>query len=509
MRLTLLLFACPGIVLVSCSGSADLREQAERRMPTHGPLAEARRSEGEAARQRAEALPSEQPLPSPLSIEGCVTWALGHNRELRAQVNAAERARLDVTSAYSSAYSPRLTANAQRTRTSTETAGNTRRDSSTAQVALNTNLLGFTVAPYLSNSWSETQGVADGTPYRSAAGIAISRRIFALAEGSRLSQQLTSADRGYAKAANSLTLSSRRMALDAARAFFELQRAESRLRLRDSRLQQAKAFFAGVRESVAAGLKAPIEETNAAIDANQAEANLLSDRQALANARDRLLSQLDRPLGGEVAIQPSVVTGVRPQLPLIEADIARVRLAHEDLLNLRLDREQVRDDLSIARDRLAPQVTATANAARTWESDRLGGDDAPADVVSLKFELDMPLDGWTGERAGWRRQQRLERELRLRLRSQETELERQVRELRRRIDNQVRSVDLAQLRLEAERAKFAATEASYSTGRVDNLELTRARESLDQAEVSLIETRIDLVLALSEREALVPPEDAK
>ncbi len=476
-------------------------------MPESGPVGEARQVEAEAARARSIAESAPQ-LPVPLPIDACVTWALVNNRDLRAQINAAERARLDVTVAYSSTYTPRLTASGQRTRNSDQ-AGSRRSDEAEARVALNTNLLGFTVAPYVSTSWSESEGVADGTPYGSAAGIAISRRIFALAEGTRLSQQLTSADRAYAKAANSLTLRTRRIALDAARAFYELQRSESRIRLREGRLKQTKDFLAGVREAVAAGLKAPIEETNAAIDANQAEANLLADRQSLANARDRLLSQLDRPLGGEVVIAPSDVTAVKPLLPPIEQDIARVMDAHEDLLNLRIDQDQARDDTAIAQDRVVPQVTATASAGRTWESDRLAGNDAPADVVALKIEVDMPLDAWTGERASLRKQLRQERDLRLRLRSLQTDLERQVRELRRTIEVQVRSVDLAQQRREAERAKFAATEASYRTGRVDNLELTRAREALDQAEVSLVESRIDLVLALAEREALVPPEEAR
>ena len=121
----------------------------------------------------------------------------------------------------------------------------------------------------------------------------------------------------------------------------------------------------------------------------------------------------------------------------------------------------------------------------------------------------MPLDAWTGERAGLRKQERQQRELRLRMRSSEMDLERQVRELRRRIEVQLRTVQLSVQRLEAERAKFAATEASYRTGRVDNLELTRARETVDRAEVDLLEARIDLVLALAERESLVPPEAAR
>jgi len=492
-----------GVVLAGCSRTGELREQADRAMPSEGPVGEARQAESVAI-----GTTTSQPvtgLPQPLTIDGTISWAVANNRDLRSQINAAERARLDITIARSTVYAPRLTATGTRT-LSTTSSGTLADNESVGRVALNTNLLGFTVAPYALGSWGDQDGVVNDRPYGSAVGIAVSRRIFALAEDTRLSAPLTTADRSYAKSVNALTLRTRRIALDAARAFFDLQRAQTRIKQRESRLKQARSFLTGVKESVAAGLKAPIEETNASIDLNQSEANLLSDQQSVANARDRLLSLLDQPLGSLVMITAKDVTDVKPDLPSLEDDIARVLASHEDLVNLRIDLDQSNDDQHVARDRLAPQVTATATAGRTWNSERFAGTESEADVISLGVTVDMPLDGWTGERAALHQKQRNARDLRLRMRASSSELERQVRELRRRIDVQVRSVDLAQQRLVAEQAKFAATEASYRTGKVDNLELTRARETADRAEVDVIDTRIELVLALAERESLLPPE---
>lgn len=493
-----------GVVLAGCSRTGELREQADRAMPSEGPVGEARQAESAAI--GATTIQATTGLPQPLTIDGTISWAVANNRDLRTQINAAERARLDITIARSTVYSPRLTATGTRTLSTTTSSGTRADNESVGKVALNTNLLGFTVAPYALGSWGEQDGVVDNRPYGSAVGIAVSRRIFALAEDTRLSAPLTTADRSYAKSVNALTLRTRRIALDAARAFFDLQRAQTRNKQRETRLEQARLFLTGVKESVAAGLKAPIEETNASIDLNQSEANLLSDQQAVANARDRLLSLLDQPLGTLVMITAKDVTDVKPDLPALQDDIGRVLAGHEDLVNLRIDIDQSNDDQRVARDRLAPQVTATATAGRTWNSERFGGTDEEADVIALGVTVDMPLDGWTGERAALHQQQRSSRDLRLRSRSSSSELERQVRELRRRIEVQVRSVELAQQRLVAEQAKFAATEASYRTGKVDNLELTRARETVDRAEVDLIDTRIELVLALAEREALLPPE---
>lgn len=486
-----------------CSTTAGIRQDAERRMPIAGPVAEARRSEA-AALAGSQAEPAA--LPQPLPLRDCVTAALGGNRDLRLRLSAAERARLGIVKARSEVYAPQLTASVSRT-VERDAAGSVRDDQAEARIAVATNALGFSIAPYASGARSDDEADPDATPYAAAAGIEISRRILAGHEALRLGAPLTRADRAFAQAVNNLSLRTRSLALDASRAFFELQKAEARNRLRQARVEQARASLAGIREAVAAGLKAPVEEINAAIDLNQAEANLLADNLAVANARDRLLDLLGQPLGGALAIVPADVDAAKTDLPPLDADLARVLAGHEDLANLRLDQDQSREDALLARDRLLPQITASASAERSWSGARPGAG-TPDDIVALTLALEMPLDAWAGERAAARIAERQLRELRLRLQQRSAELERELRELRRRIEVRTSGVALAGRRLTAERAKFAATEASYRTGGIDNLELTRARDALDRAEVDDMESRIDLVLALAEREALLPPAEA-
>ncbi|MEK7415519.1 MAG: TolC family protein [Planctomycetota bacterium] len=485
------------------SDAAKLRTDADTHMPSAGPIAAARADESSQSLHPERQGEAERPLPQPLSIGACIDWALEHNRDLRQRISSAERSRDGISIARSDAYAPTLTASATR-ELAKAVDGTTRTDSATAKIALTTNVVGFTVAPYAEESWSAIDSYTGATPYSHRVGVSVSRRLFSLAEWSRLDQPLTQADRAYASAVNSLTLESRRSAFTVASAFMNLQRAQTRMHLRERRVEQAIQFVAGVHESVADGLKAPVEETNAVIDRNQAEADLLGDRLAVANARDQVLSLLDRPLGSALDIEASRVDDIHPELPPLEADIALVLNSHEEILNQHIDLEQRRDNERIQHDRLAPQLTATVAAERRWDAATALARANPEDVVSLSFGLELPMDGWAGERASLRQQERLLRESRLKLRAKQAELELEVRQLRRRIDRQVTAVNLADQRLQAEREKFAATEASYRTGRVDNLELTRARSSLDQAEVGLLESRIDLVLLLAEREAVLP-----
>ena len=45
----------------------------------------------------------------------------------------------------------------------------------------------------------------------------------------------------------------------------------------------------------------------------------------------------------------------------------------------------------------------------------------------------------------------------------------------------------------------------YEQGDVDNLEVTRAKQDLDAAEIRLLDARIDLRLAIAEYESILPP----
>ncbi|MEM7392425.1 MAG: TolC family protein, partial [Verrucomicrobiota bacterium] len=68
-------------------------------------------------------------------------------------------------------------------------------------------------------------------------------------------------------------------------------------------------------------------------------------------------------------------------------------------------------------------------------------------------------------------------------------------------------VGLNQQRLEAERARLKASLVRYEDGDIDNLEVTRAKQTVDDAEINLINTNIDLVIAEEEYRSLLPPRE--
>jgi outer membrane protein TolC len=494
------------LVLAGCSADPAVRSQVSALTPLDPALAAAQAHEDEAWRGPAPAPPFD--LPQPLTLDACIAAAVERNRGFRKQISALERKRLSVVTATATLDAPKLKGEAKRAITDingTAKAGSDRTDSAEATLSVEQRLAGFSIAPYATQGFSQTDG-AGATPYTSTVGLSISRSLLNGSAALNQRKDLTAAERSYLNEARNLRLYLRILCRDAAKAFLDLQLAEARLQLRERRLEESRASAQAVREAVAAGLKAQLEATNAAIDLNQAELDLLSDQTAVANKREDLRSLLDLPLAGAIALSPTVLADTVPDLPAMEQDLERVLAGHEDLAKLATDLDGALENARISRDTVQPQLTGTLAASRAWKGPNPGEGDERDDRVSLTLTYEMPLDGWTGQRAAWHNALRSVRETRIDLAAKRVELEAQVRDLHRNLAQLVRQVQLAATRVEAEQAKYRATEINWTTGRVDNLELTRARQDVGQAEVALLEARINLAKARADREALLPPQ---
>ena len=87
------------------------------------------------------------------------------------------------------------------------------------------------------------------------------------------------------------------------------------------------------------------------------------------------------------------------------------------------------------------------------------------------------------------------------------------RDLEKRLLSKMRSIQrwnttvtLSTERLEAEQRKLEATLKRYETGTTDNLEVTRAKQAMDDAEVSLLDARINRIVAVAEYQTMIPSD---
>lgn len=444
--------------------------------------------------------------PEPLTRSACVREALRANRPYRNAESAFARSGLGIAVAAAQVFAPSLTA--------AYTVDNDPENAGSARVGIKSTAAGFDIEPYVRFGYDQNRTTPAGGPYlsdyESAAGIAVTRKLFNISESLRKRLPVSQAERAYWSAANDLAIRARQLEYDAARSFLEVQRNEARVAMRRRSTAQTAEYLAAMKDQVAKGFKAPLEQLNAEISANQDQADLVSDETADRNAREALNQLLGRPVTAGVAITPedlAAATAAVPEPPL-ERDVVRITSQHESLGTRRLDIDNAIEQVRIQRDQLMPQVTAalTAEEVRSGSTtfNREEGRDGRDRRAALTLTWELPLDGWRGARGQLAQAERQLQELGRQLEEDRDALERRLRAIHRRLEQLRRSEALAVARLDAERARQEATLRRWQAGAVDNLEVTRSKQTVDTAELNLLNTRVDLLLAWAEYRSLLP-----
>ncbi|MAE63906.1 MAG: hypothetical protein CMJ18_06500 [Phycisphaeraceae bacterium] len=418
-----------------------------------------------------------------LGLEQCLLLAVHRNRQLKELTYATQRTGLERDIARHELDQPALTA----TYSIEEGPDATRGSARTSAIG---RYGGFEVEPFVAFQYDEGDGDEDYTTY----GLAVSRNLIRLRyEDLRQHLPLSEATRDFHAAVNNRLLELRRLHLRVVETFYDIQRLDSRIRVRRNRVADARKFLEAVTRRVREGLSAAVEQTNARISLNQAESDLVREQTNRQNSVDTLLEIIGLDLGGEVEFTDVDVAEV-PQVELdLEGDIELVRRRHERVLNQMLAMELQRQRYLISREGVSPDLTATFTAQQ-FERRDVDNDDDRGDV-GLTLDLRVPLDNFRAERAELSQNRLRLMESRVELESIRVDLERRLRRQHRTIRQLETTVALAEVRRHEEHRKLEATVKVFNeSGRVSNLEVTRAKEAFDRAEVDLLDARIDRII---------------
>jgi outer membrane protein TolC len=430
-----------------------------------------------------------------ITLQECQALATRHNRGLQRARNSVASAISGEAMAESEVFSPELSVS--------QTFDEDNDFNDTRISADYQSKLGVEVEAYLS---ADSNNAAT-EPRTSTAGVTLRRRLFSAHERWRLRMPLTRAERQLLSAANTLQQRRRELDFEVMRAFLAVQRVQNRLKVRRDRVTDAEAFLTITEERVDNGLAPEVDIVNSKINLNQAEADVLNEETSLRSRTESLLNIIGMSVTGELTIEPYALASAESATFDLESDSASLRLRHESLVNTRLSIALSQIEKNIQKDRLRPRF----DLALTAEQNTVGEDffserDDSANGVRLALTYTTTLDGKKRDKA---RLEQLELDLQDQystLIDQEHGLLLRLRAAHRSIDRLRTRVDLDKQRLEAERAKLAATIVRYEDGNVDNLEVTRAKQAVDNAEINLIDTNIDLTLAQEEYRSLLPPK---
>ena len=499
LRMLNLVRFCPGLLLLASFATAQEMPEV---VPTPAPVTPLSLT-AEVVEPKPQEVASIEPAsidPAAMTLREAIARALVTNRALRTSRSALMQARLGRSIAATTVFTPTLT--------TSYVATNREGDQGTGIVSLRSKTLGFEIEPYMRLGYNPSLRVDGSDQYGTAAGVNISRKLFNISANAAQRLPLTQADIAIYNAANDLVLAGRSLERQVTDAFFRVQRAEASVDVRLRRRADAQEFLATVQDRIAHGFASPLDGLYAELDLNQAEADLLADRTQLEQARETFNSLLDRPVSAPLAIRAEIIDAARvAAIPVrdVEADIRATLTSHETLGEAAKQAELLAISLRIQRDQLMPQVLAAVNLERAATGKQpFNGTDTFDNSASLSLTYTLPLDGWRAERARFE-------QLTLQIQDQErqvvslrNDLEESLRNTGRRIEQNRRLLGLAEQRLGIERTRLDATLRRYETGAVDNLEVTRAKQSLNNAEIALLDARISLVTTDAEYRAITP-----
>lgn len=430
-----------------------------------------------------------------LSLAAAIQIAEENNRNLRTKINAVERSKYSRIIAKTEIYTPSLSANY----TSTEDV-----DTSSGTVKLNYDgFAGVKIEPHLTLSDDGSSSSNKTTRW----GISVSRPLLAINEHLRQDLPLNKAQRDYLKTIHLLDKARRSLRLEVVTAFTTAQRSAARLRVRLSRVGDSRDFLSITRKRVENGFAAPVDVVNATIDLNRAEAAQITEETSLENALDRLKQVLALPLDQKIKLRAFDSADVSVKKIDIQEDLVHLLAHHEDLVNQRLDIDIAHHEILIKRDEVRPQIDLTLS----YEQDAANNDyfDSADDDGEFKAILayETTLDFKRGIRAKLDQLRLDQHDRHLKLKDAEIAKAIDLRRNHRNIIQLHTRIALAETGFEAEQEKLKATIAKYERGNVDNLEVTRAKQSADNAEIELLDSRINLLSAVEKYHALLPARE--
>jgi len=427
-----------------------------------------------------------------LTLKSCLVRAVDNNRRLHRRTYAAQRAGLERPIARRELFDPFLDS------------GYTVRegdDRGQGQVSVTGRALGFEVEPFVRFEYDEANAFDPREDeFSSSYGVAVARNVFRIrSEHMRQYLPLTRANSDFHIAINDRLLELRQLHLRVVELFYEIQRLRKRISVRENRVQDAKKFLSDVTAKVQAGFSAQVEETNARINLNQAESDLVREQTTLGNTVDRLLDLMGEDLASRATFVEDDLGDIPPAKIELEAEIELTRKYHETVRNQLLAMEVQRQKFWVSSEQVRPDLDAVFTTAEGLDNASAG------DETRVDLRLRLPLDNFSAERAR-RSQDRLQlKELAIELDGIRSDLERQLRQRYRTIHQLDTTVELAEIRVQEERRKLGAFTQIYEEVGGNGLEVTRAKQTVDQAEVDMLDAQINRILEEARFQAIVPP----
>lgn len=252
---------------------------------------------------------------------------------------------------------------------------------------------------------------------------------------------------------------------------------------------QEEVVVARAKEKV--GLAGPIDVYRAEIGVKEVEDSLISTAESLKQAQDRLKILLVLPHTTSIAVSAPLVQDASPYKTDAAVDIALKRRV--DIIQLRLQAEEIERKVKLARHNLLPQADI-----------RLSYENTSVDFIDDR--LDEGTENWAVNLISTTELRRNEEKTALSLalldlRRKKIALLDKIDAIREDISNQMRELEKSRQRLEIRRkqasqaaSKLAVAKVKFIHGMSDNFDVIQSEKELQNAKINMLNIRTEYMV---------------
>lgn len=463
-----------------------------------------------------ETVPPAAPAPAPaapadanslpeLTVEQCITRALGRNFDLEIQRLNPQIAK-DAIDVARDGYQPVLSASASQSGAHIEDTGaspDIHSKGTNAQVVVSQNFYsGTTVAVSSQLNRSEVNPTLNVYNPAYDADVTISVR-----------QQLL---RGFGTAVNKAPVDRARIGYDRANleykatvldiilstenAYYNLVFAREQLVTRNLALQLAQRLWDEAKTRKTTGVATDLDVLQAEVGVANSRRNVVLAAQSVKDSEDALLAiigqfELDSPLG------PTRFTDVDEALPVFASSFAMAKQNQPDYLAAQAGVEQAKLDTKIAKDNTKPSLSV--GAAAGFNGTRATSSAAYDDTFNNRnnnWQVDMAIVypwGQVGDKARYRQSLAVLTQQTTGLKRIEQNIEVQVRSAVRAVETNAESVRISIQSRELSAKQYQLEKAKFDAGLSTSYRVLETQNDLEAARVNELQAKVALRNAVS------------
>ena len=284
--------------------------------------------------------------------------------------------------------------------------------------------------------------------------------------------------------------------LEGIRRFFELYRTQAALQVLEATVRRSEEQVQRAQALYEAGRAPKQESLSAQVNLGNDRIQLLLRQSQLASAQANLAVWLRRPGTEELqATGPSPIETAPPPPPAFEETLQTARAQRPLLRALQRQVDAADASRKVALTGYLPRLNAQASYSRGSESLDIFGDPSLNSRyqvgVNLQWDVFNSFNTVSQVRQATAERSRSE----LELAQAERDLEGEVKRSHAALALQVQATEVARANLDTARQSLALAEERFRAGAGSTLEVRDAQLSLTQAELNLLQNRIDVEVA--------------